>query len=280
MTIRRIFVAALILIGLSYFLSRVFSGYLILPQTFHFGPIVVYYYGIIIAFAVASAFYLALKRSAKFGIDRQIAEDIIFWLIIGCFIGARIYHILSSAGYYHSHPLDMLKVWQGGLSIYGAILGGLIVVLVLAISYKLKAISLLDWLTPSILLGQIVGRFGNLFNYEAFGYPTRLPWKMFVPQAFRPTTLENFQYFHPLFLYEALGNALILFFLLRYCKNSSYGGLFFKYLLLYNVLRLFLEFLRVDSVFIGSLRLNSLASLILAIFSLVVLLRIHYAKVS
>jgi prolipoprotein diacylglyceryl transferase len=96
---------------------------------------------------------------------------------------------------------------------------------------------LLDWLAPSVLLGQIIGRFGNLFNYEAFGYPAGLPWKMFVPEQFRPQELMSYQFFHPLFLYEALGNAIILFTLLKLGKKLPSGRLFICYLLLYNMLK-------------------------------------------
>lgn len=225
-------------------------------------------------------------------------------------MGARLYHVASSWQYYWQYPLDAFKVWNGGLSIYGALLGGVIVVLcaikfsslvsnseVLRVvrqsnasgqseiatssqnvtsrndtifNYQFSIINILDWLTPSVLLGQIIGRFGNWFNYEAFGYPTSLPWGMFVPEAFRPVGLTSFQYFHPLFLYEALGNLCILVFLMNlHRSNKSYttysthapGVLFFMYLFLYNTLRFALEHLRIDSTFIqGVFRLNALVS--------------------
>jgi phosphatidylglycerol:prolipoprotein diacylglycerol transferase len=259
-----------ILIILIYFLARVFSGNLILPQTFSLGPLTVHYYGLIMALAVGAGFYLAIKRALIFGLTTKQAEDLLFWVIVGGFVGARLYHVFSSFGYYLQNPLDVLKVWQGGLSIFGALFGGLLVLLFLAKSYKLKAISLLDWLTPSILIGQIIGRFGNLFNYEAFGYPTNLPWKMFAPLLSRPQSLVQFSFFHPLFLYEALGNLVILFIVFRLGrqKKASGGELFFSYLLLYNSMRFFLELLRVDSTFFGAIRLNSLASLILFLVGL------------
>lgn len=132
-----------------------------------------------------------------------------------------------------------------------------------------RVMLILDWLAPSVVLGQIIGRFGNLFNYEAFGYPTNLPWKMFVPKNFRPVLFQNENFFHPWFLYEILGNLIILFLLFKVIskkyKNSSPGYIVFFYLLLYNSLRFCLEFLRVDSTFIDSFRLNALVSLALVI---------------
>lgn len=264
----------------AYFLQLIFSGRLILPQTFRLGPLVVHYYGLIMALAVASGFYLAIKRAPKFGLTIKQAEDILFWVIISGFLGARLYHVLSSIGYYSQHPIDVLKVWNGGLSIYGAVFGGLIAVWFFATSYKLQATSLFDWLTPSVILGQIIGRFGNLFNYEAFGYPTNLPWKMFVPEMFRPLQYVQAAFFHPWFLYEALGNLIVLILLLTLEKRRKLfpGALFFFYLLLYNSLRLALEFLRIDSTFLGAVRLNAAVSLFLVLISLGCLFYIYASE--
>lgn len=252
-------------------LNLVFSGALILPQFFHIGPLTIHYYGLIMALAAASGFYLAIKRAPQFGVEAKQAEDILFWVIIGGFIGARIYHVLSSAGYYYQNPIDIFKIWNGGLSIYGAILGG---ILTLWAIKRLSTIhyppfTLLDWLAPSVVLGQIIGRFGNLFNYEAFGYPTNLPWKMFVPEIFRPIQFASSAFFHPWFLYEALGNVIILFFLLKIHKSKAAGEVVFLYLLLYNCLRFALEFLRIDSTFIYGFRLNAIASFIIAVMGLI-----------
>ena len=253
----------------------VFSGSLILPQTFSLGFFSIRYYGIIMALAVGAGFYLADSRSERFGIKGAAAQNVLFWIIIGGFVGARLYHVLSSLGYYRENILEIFKVWNGGLSIYGAVLGGLIAVLVLAKSYKLQATSLLNWLTPPLVIGQIIGRFGNLFNYEAFGLPTNLPWKMFVPENFRPLAYLNEAYFHPWFLYEQLGLIVILFAIKRMEKPGGFGfpGLFLWYLLLYNTLRFGLEFLRIDSTFVAGFRLNSLVSLILIIISAALIIR-------
>lgn len=258
---------------LFYFLKLIFSGNIILPQYFNLGPVTIHYYGIIMAAAVAAGFYFALNRAPKYGVNLKTAEDLIFWIIIGGFIGARLYHVLSAWNFYSSHPADILKVWNGGLAIYGAVFGGL---LTLWVHKRLSTfhgsfLTLLDWLTPSLILGQIIGRFGNLFNYEAFGYPTSLPWKMFVPAQFRPWEYLNFNFFHPFFLYEVLGNIVILFFLLKIAKFKAPGRVFISYLLLYNTLRFALEFLRIDSTFVHGFRLNALMSLSLVLLAVVTL---------
>ncbi|MBX9837042.1 MAG: prolipoprotein diacylglyceryl transferase, partial [Silvanigrellaceae bacterium] len=203
-----------------------------------------------------------------------------FWLIIGGFIGARAYHVLSSINYYIGSPVDIFKVWNGGLSIYGALIGGFVALWVYRkfLNLNFSFLSILDWVTHSIILGQNIGRFGNLFNYEAFGYPTGLPWKMFVPEHFRPNQYQNINFYHPFFLYEALGNLLILIFLVLWEKKNQKqdpsssgvalsGRLFFFYVLLYNTLRFSLEFLRIDSTFINGIRLNVISSLVLVVVS-------------
>lgn len=261
-------------------LEIAFSGKLILPQELSLGFIRIRYYGIIMAAALFAGYALLVSRSARFGITKAGAERVIFWGIVGGFIGARLYHVFSSWGYYAAHPEDIVKVWNGGLGIYGAVAGGLLAgLIVYRISRTLfiepnsrSLLTLLDWATPGLVLGQIIGRFGNFFNYEAFGYPTALPWKMFVPEEFRPHEFVTSTYFHPLFLYEAIGNSLLLLFLLRYGKVQAsglpkprLGAIFFSYLIGYNIVRFCIEFLRIDSVFIGSVRLNSITSLLLVL---------------
>lgn len=277
---------------LAFGLYYVFSGSVVLPQSFSLGPLTVRYYGITMALAVGAGWWLALKRAVRFGVTTAQADSLLQWLVLGGFIGARLYHVASSWQYYWQYPVDIFKVWQGGLSIFGALLGGFVIVVIFVFKGNLlvgssdhatpnpsylrrgrgeRALHLLDWLIPSVVLGQIIGRFGNFFNYEAFGYPTRLPWKMFVPIQFRPEQLVQSAFFHPLFLYEALGSLLILcvLLLLSKRKNLAAGNLFFLYLFLYNALRFVIEFGRVDSTFLwGIIRLNSLTSAVLCMVGL------------
>ena len=258
---KKIFVLVLIL---TLLFLLVFPGKVILPQTFSLGPITIHYYGVIMALAIAASFSFARKRAQAFGIGHKIADDLIFWLILGGFLGARIFHVFSMLDYYSANPSEIIKVWHGGLAIYGAIVGG---VLTLLLFKKIKVLrlsifDLLDWLTPSLLIGQAIGRFGNLFNYEALGFPTQLPWKMFVPLKFRPERFVDTNFFQPWFLYDSLACLLIFVILLRiWPKEGLKGRLFFSYLILYNVMRFALEFLRID----GTLSFTTAISLSLGI---------------
>lgn len=270
LTKKLIAVIFLITLGLFVFLQKVFSGQILLPQSFSLGIFSIHYYGIIMAFAVGVGYLVAMKRAKDFNITERQADNLIFWVSISGFIGARLYHVFSSLNLYLNNPVDIFKVWNGGLSIYGAVLGGIFSIIVLKklVTSNSSLVTILNWLTPSLILGQIIGRFGNLFNYEAYGSPTDLPWKMFVPIEFRPEQFVLNMYFHPFFLYEALGNFIILVILFKIeTKFNLKKRLFFYYVLLYNILRFCLEFLRIDSTFIGIFRLNAVVSFVLILIS-------------
>lgn len=254
---------------LAYLLYIIFQGKLTVPQALHIGSFPIRYFGIVLALAVLAAYKLAMKRSSFYQVPRDKVEDILFWVIVGGFIGARVYHVLSSLPYYLQNPGHIIMVWHGGLSIIGSLLGGLITLYFLSNRNSKTFLSYLDWLAPAVALGQIIGRFADLFNYELFGYPTNLPWRMFVPEMFRPDIFAGSNFFHPLFLYESLGNVLILWILLKIIKPENPGKVFFTYLMSYGILRFLLEFLRIDSVFVGGLRLNALVSVVFIIAALI-----------
>lgn len=276
---KKLFITIL-LIGLIFFLSQVFSGRLVLSQTFSIGFVTIHYYGLIMALAILAGYFYALWSAEKFGFTKEQTENLVVWIIPICFIFARLYHVLSEWGYYQNNLPDIFKIWKGGLSIFGVIFGGVLGLIFInkILNLKSSILNLYDWLAPAVLIGQVIGRFGNLFNYEAYGLPTVLPWKMFVPLEFRLEQYRNISFYHPWFLYELVGN--LIFFLLVYfylkskkfssnkVKNFSDGVLFFSYILWYNALRFGLEFLRIDSVFLGNLRLNSAIALALGILGL------------
>lgn len=272
-----------------YFLIQILQGNFIAPQSLDLKIISFRYYGLTMALAVVSAYYLAQKRRVLFNISAQLGDRIIFFLVIFGFLGARLYHILSDYQYYSSYISEIFSIWHGGLGIYGALAGGLLVLIFYArkksssfsISPSILG-SYLNWLTPSILVGQIIGRFGNLFNYELFGYPTLVFWGLFVPERFRPVEYLTNHFFHPLFLYEILINFFILIILIVAEKKISFlrtpGVLFLWYVLFYTIGRFFLEFMRIDTVFIGQFRQNAIVSLLLFVLSLSILIYVHARK--
>lgn len=256
--------------------AKVFSGSVVLQQTLHLGPLSIQYYGLILAIAVLAGYILAMRRRVDFDLSSEQADAIIFTVIVSGFVGARLYHVISSFPFYIHQPLKIFAVWNGGLSIYGVVIGG-VVALYLYKRFYAKNISiwsLLDWLVPSVALGQVMGRFGNFVNYELFGNPTNLPWKMFVPIQFRVYPYGVDKFFHPLFLYEAVGSLVVLMLILR--LKLKPGALFLSWLLMYNVLRFFLEQFRVGSVVYGGIRVNAIVSLVLIGVS--VALYIKYVK--
>ncbi len=266
---------------ISFVLSLIFSGNIILPQFFSVGNFKIHYYGIILAIAVGSAYYLLQKRAISYGVSKEEAENISLLLLVSGFIGARLYHVISSWDFYLYNLPAIFQVWNGGLSIFGAILGGLIGLVIFRRWFtKLNFLPMLDWLAPSVVLGQVIGRFGNLFNYEAYGLPTNLPWKMFVPEQFRIGEFRLESFFHPLFVYESLACLLILLILLKWVDITKVldikekpGQVFSIWLMLYGLVRLGTETLRVDSPFLGDIKQNFLVALIAIAISLFFLIR-------
>lgn len=260
---------------LGFLVLYIFSGDIILPQFFSIFGLRIYYYGLFMALGVLVAYYFAKSRIEHYGIKQNDLDNIVLILIINGFIGARLYHVFSSFAYYQNHWPEILSVWNGGLSIFGAIIGGLIGVYAYQRFYlaetQVSLLKLLDFLAPSVIIGQVIGRVGNLFNYEAYGVPTNLIWKMFVPQIFRTPPYEVFEFFHPLFLYEALAGLLILILLLKLVDIVRTGQIFFIWLGLYSLVRFGTELLRIDSPYLFGVKQNLISSAILAVVSFVLI---------
>lgn len=234
---------------------------MITPEGFNLGPFFVHYYGIIIMVGVLCGGFLAANRAKKVNIDPEFVWDLLIWLIIGGVIGARVWHILTpppssiSEGvttyFYLTHPLDAIAIWNGGLGIVGAIIGGALSLFFYVKKHKMKFTIWADISAPSLALGQAIGRWGNYFNQELYGSPTNLPWKMFIDENHRYPGFENVAYYHPLFLYESLLNLLnviLLFWINKRYKNVlKSGDLMLCYLVIYSSVRFLLEFLRLPT---------------------------------
>ena len=209
----------------------------------------VFWYGIILAVAILCgvfcAEFLGKKYSAipsGFFIDNSPA------VIVAGIIGARLYYCLVNFSYYAAKPLEIFDIRQGGLSIHGMIIAGIITVFFLAEKYKIHVFELLDVLACSVALSQSIGRWGNFFNSEAFGLPTNSGWGLFIPVSHRPVEYLNYDLFHPAFLYESLADFIIFLILLLIFKKFKRGYVFFAYLILYSVARFAVESIRIDSV--------------------------------
>lgn len=247
---------------------------------FHLGKISVYYYGIIIAISLFVGVFVARFITKNFypNISPDVIYDIAPPLIICAILGARIYYCILCWNYYSKNIFEIPQLWHGGLSIHGAIIGGLIGGTIYAIRHKLPILKLCDIFSYGLILGQALGRWGNFFNSEAFGQPTDNFLKLYIPINKRPIEYMQYKFFHPTFLYESILDILvflILFFIIRKIAKRKDGIIFFSYLILYSIVRLIIEKLRIDSVLnIYGIPIAQLVSGLIIIISTIAILTI------
>jgi len=231
----------------------------------HVGPISIRWYGLLIASAILIGAGLSQYLAKKRQVNPELLSDLVVWLVIGAIPCARLYYVLFQWDYYRQHPEQIIAIWQGGIAIHGAILGGLLASLIFTRLKRVSFWQVTDLVAPSLVLGQAIGRWGNFFNSEAFGSPTNLPWKLLIPLERRPPGYENFQYFHPTFLYESLWNmcvfGLLMTLFFRY-PQAKRGTLFLVYAVSYSLGRFWIEGLRTDSLMLGPLRIAQVISLL------------------
>jgi len=193
------------------------------------------------------------------------------------FIGARLYHVISSYGVYEADPTGIFDVAHGGLSIFGAVAGGLLALVVYANVRGWPIATFLDCAVVGLPLAQAVGRWGNYFNQELFGWPTSLPWGLHVDEAFRPYGYATYEQFQPVFLYESLldiGIFLALGFLWRPLHERFRAGCIVgAYLVLYGLVRVVMELMRIEPALeIGPFRANLVVSVLILLTGVLVLL--------
>ena len=216
------------------------------------------WYGILITTGIILAFIYVIYRGKFEKVKEDDILDMGIWVVIFGVIGARLYFVIMKHENYHSF-MDVIAVWNGGLAIYGGIIGGGLTAVVIAKLKKLNPFKLLDMLGPAVLIGQILGRWGNFTNAEAFGGITDLPWRMGINNVHYPETI----YVHPTFLYESLWN-LVGFLLINwfYTKKKYNGQIILMYVTWYGLGRMFIEGLRSDSLYIGAFKVSQLVGLI------------------
>ena len=209
----------------------------------------IHWYGLLMAMAIFLGLALIIKIAPKY---KAHFQSVVFNIVIFGFIGAMIYYIINEFPYYSSRPLEIFKIWEGGIGIYGAIIGGILALFLYARKHKFSFLFLADLIAPALILGQALGRWGNYFNQEIFGKPTNLPWGIPIDAANRPVEFLNSRYFHPCFFYESVLDLFIFVFLFLLLKSQikkatlCSGAVFSWYLVLYGLVRFFLEFLRID----------------------------------
>lgn len=223
------------------------------PVAFSIGSLEVHWYGILIGFGAFVGLLMAIREGKRFGIPNDFFLDLLLYGTPSAIIGARVYYVAFKWDYYREHPGEIIQIWHGGLAIYGALIGAVLCGVWYTRRKKVPFWRIADICAPSLIAGQMIGRWGNFVNREAYGGP--------VPESYLRETLHlpdfivdqmyiNGQYHHPTFLYESVWNLLVLVLLLilRRWKALRAGELFWSYFLLYSFGRFFIEGLRTDSL--------------------------------
>lgn len=223
------------------------------PVAFTLGPLPVHWYGIILGLGALAGLLLAIQEGKRFGLSSDFFMDLMLFGVPSAILGARLYYVIFKWDYYRSHPSEIFQIWQGGIAIYGALIGALICgfFYIRAKGYSFWRVA--DICAPSLLIGQMIGRWGNFVNQEAYGGP--------VEESFLRNTLHlpdfivdqmNIQgtYHHPTFLYESLWSllGLVILFIIRRRRFLRAGELLITYFIWYSIGRFFIEALRTDSL--------------------------------
>lgn len=234
----------------------------------------IYWYAVLIVSAIVIGIIWSLLKSGRYNIKFDTILDLCIFMIPISILCARAYYVIFNFNYYTSNPLEILDFRNGGLAIYGGIIGAVITIIVFCKIKKVNILNLTDYIAPIIPLGQAIGRWGNYINIEAYGTETNLPLKMEI--------IENgvTKYVHPTFLYESVGNFILFLILLKISKNRKFSGqITFLYFIGYAFIRFFIEGLRTDSLMIGNIRVSQLLSLIIFIICTVVYIVIAKNKI-
>ncbi len=242
------------------------------------GPFTLHFYALCIILGIILAIWLGDKRFVRHGENtKSVVSEVAIYAVPAGIIGGRLYHVITSPDAYFGlggHPLDALKIWNGGLGIWGAIsLGAYVAYLryrVLAKKVTLPHFGyFLDALAPGVLFAQAIGRFGNWFNIELFGRPLNAPWALKVPLSYRPNGYAQYESFHPTFLYESLWCIALAIILISWGSRAKPGQLFSLYIAGYCLGRFFIEIIRIDQAHtFAGLRINVWVSILVGAFAL------------
>ena len=260
-----------------------------MPQGFNIGPLTIRFYAIFIILGAIAGAWLAARQAKKHGEDSEIVLDLLPWLLIGGIIGARLWHVFTPSASniaqgvttenYLKNPIEILKMWKGGLGIPGGVIGGALALIIYTKARKLSFWQWADFIAPGLLIGQAIGRWGNFVNQEVYGRPSNLPWAITIDPQYRIRGFEFVEKYHPLFLYESLLNLLgagVLLWVDRKFKDKLFkGDIFFGYLIWYSTVRFALEFLRLDPSPVNGINVNQTSMLVVGVLAVIVLVLRH-----
>jgi phosphatidylglycerol:prolipoprotein diacylglycerol transferase len=229
------------------------------PVAFSLFGIDVRWYAVFILTGIAVAIAIMHVLARRRAMDPEFILDIAPWVVLGGIVGARLYYLLLKFDYYTEHPDRALNIRLGGLTIHGALAGGILVFAWFCRRRNQPFLAWADIVIAAVPVGQAIGRWGNWANQEAFGTPTDLPWAVRIDPANRPAEYAEYATFHPTFLYEGILDLLIagvlIWMVLRMPRSRGLreGDALWTYLVLYGIARLAIESMRTDSLYIGPL---------------------------
>ena len=237
-------------------------------RTLALGPLTIHYYGLIIAIGLLLGMFYSCKRGKEFGLKEDDILDGFLWVTPFAIVCARIYYVAFSWADYKDDPISALYIWNGGIAIYGGVLGAVLGMWILCKVKKLKFTAVLDLILTAFLIGQFIGRWGNFMNREAFGAAT----DSFLRMGLYNTRTDAWEYYHPTFLYESMWNVagfLLLHFLSR--RRQYDGQVALGYAAWYGLGRAMIEGLRMDSLYWGPFRVSQVLAAVTCVTAVAVL---------
>jgi len=237
------------------------------------GFIQIYWYSLIIALALFVGVLVIIYEGKKKNISEDFLINLIFYGVIFAILGARLYYVIFNWSYYGNHLVEIFEIWNGGLAIHGAMLGGGLFCIYYCKKYKFELVKLIDVIVVGLIIGQSIGRWGNFFNQEAYGGIVSLEFlqSLHLPQFIIDGMKIGSNYYHPTFLYESIWNFIgfIILIISRRFRYIHNGQLTAIYMMWYGIGRLIIEGLRTDSLMLGSFRIAQVVSVVMIIFGVV-----------
>ncbi len=245
------------------------------PVLIKIGTFEIRWYSILLIAAFIIGFYFVEKESKRFDIPKDFMFNMIFWTVIFGIIGARIYYVIFDWNYFSHNISEIWKIWHGGLAIHGGIIAGLITVIAYTKKYKLRIIRYTDFLVPGLIIGQAIGRWGNFFNQEAHGIATSLEHlkNLHLPKFIIDGMNINGVYYIPTFFFESMA-CLIGFLVLILVRRGKYikvGTPTALYLIIYGIIRFFIENNRTDALEFCGFKIAMIVSVIMVVIGIVIL---------
>ncbi|KRN28490.1 prolipoprotein diacylglyceryl transferase [Lactobacillus selangorensis] len=246
------------------------------PIAVQLGPFEIHWYGVIIASGVILAVYLAVQEAKRRGISEDDLLNMVLWALPFTLIGARAYYVAFEWPYYSRNPGEIIKIWHGGIAIYGGLIAAVLVFIVYCRRHHLSAWLVFDIAAPTVMIAQAIGRWGNFMNQEAYGAPTTYAYlnSLHLPHWLIQQMFIQGSYRQPTFLYESAWNVVgfILIMTIRHHKGwFKQGEIFLSYLMWYSFGRFFVEGMRTDSLYLfANIRVSQLLSVILFVAAIAI----------